>query len=796
MLENIPQELRIYPQWIVWRYVQVAGATKPTKVPFSPNTGREASVVDRSNWTTFDNAVAYYKSHGFDGIGFCLSVDDPFCFIDLDDTEGDQLAFDRQQKIHDAFDTYSEFSPSGRGVHVVCRGHVSSGRKRAHIEIYSQARFMTVTGNVLANKPIEDRQVYVEKLWSEIGDTVNEYYVAGDIEQKEENDTVLNKALVARNGDKFRQLYEGNWSTCMDERTGHPYGSQSEADFALINIIAYHTRNRNQIRAIFWNSGLGKRPKANRIDYIEKMITRSFDNQVPLVDVEGIKNMVLTKMAETEKARTDALTGSVRAFEKGAVQTPGIYVAGSLPAVNGSTVPAYQSNSHATAPPLPPGMIGELAVFMYQAAPKPVPDIALMGAIALMAGICGRSWNISGTGLNIYLLMLAKSGRGKEQMSSGVDKIVDAMRLKLPAIQTFIGPGDIASGQAVIKYMTQLSPVFVSIIGEFDKFLFALANPHANQPTTMLRKFILDAYGKSGNKQTYRPMIYSDTSKNTTTIQSPAMSIVGECTPDKFYAQLDESQISDGLLPRFLIHEYSGDRVADNKGRHSVVPSDALVKQLHLVTETSLILSKSVDGRPNVNNIQWDVDAQNISDDFSQHCDLTINRSGRDSISELWNRANLNSMKLAGLVAVGISPHYPRVTRQIILWAIDYAQRSVLNMLSRFEDGDVGLGEVKQLNELRRLLIDFIHLPYEECAEKSGASRLAHSKQIIPYTYVQRRTSNLSAFSKDKMGHNYALQRSLKVLLDGSEIVEVNRDQNKTETGSTARSFMVKEMRL
>lgn len=797
MFENVPQELRTYAQWIVWRSELVAGTIKPTKVPFSPNTGHEASIVDRRNWTTFEQAIAYNQAHGFNGIGFCLSTDDPYCFIDLDDTEGDQLAFERQQRIHDAFDSYSEFSPSGRGVHIICKGHVSSGRKRAHIEIYSQARFMTVTGNTLFNKPIEDRQVYVDALWNEIGDNIIEHYVTGDIEQQEENDTVLAKALSAKNGDKFRLLYDGRWQEAMDERTGHPYASQSEADFALINIIAYHTRNRNQIRAMFWNSGLGKRPKANRIDYIEKMITRSFDNQVPLVDVDGIRNSVLAKMAAKEEARVDALSGQqTRASQKGAVQTPSVSVAGPLAVVNGHPALAYQSNQAASAPPLPPGIIGDLAQFMYAAAPRPVPDIALMGAIALMAGICGRSWNISGTGLNIYMLMLAKSGRGKEQMSSGVDKLMNALRLRIPAIQTFIGPGDIASGQAVIKYMTQFSPVFVSIIGEFDKFLFALSNPHANQPTTMLRKFILDAYGKSGEGQNYRAMIYSETSKNTPIIQSPAMTILGECTPEKFYAQLDETQISDGLLPRFMVMEYHGDRVDDNEGRHGLMPSQSLQNRLFKITETALILSKAVDGQIKVNKVNWQPNVYDVYRQFDRFCTYQINHSNREAVTELWNRAGVNTLKLAGLVSVGLDPHYPIVTRETIDWAINYVTRSVTNMLERFDVGDVGSGEVKQLSETRRIMIEMIEHPYEATASRYRVNRLSYSKGIIPYTYIQRRLTATSVFMKDRMGADFAIKRALRILLEGSEIVEVNRDQNKNETGSTARSFMIKEMKL
>jgi NADH:ubiquinone oxidoreductase subunit len=37
--ENIPEELKVRPQWVVWRAV----GEKPDKVPYSARTGRKAS---------------------------------------------------------------------------------------------------------------------------------------------------------------------------------------------------------------------------------------------------------------------------------------------------------------------------------------------------------------------------------------------------------------------------------------------------------------------------------------------------------------------------------------------------------------------------------------------------------------------------------------------------------------------------------------------------------------------------------------------------------------------------------
>ena len=76
---------------------------------------------------------------------------------------------------------------------------------------------------------------------------------------------------------------------------------------------------------------------------------------------------------------------------------------------NALSIPNAKEVANYTVTP-PPGLMGDIARFIYDAAPRPVAEVALTGAIGLMAGICGRAFNISTTGLNLYCLMLAHTG--------------------------------------------------------------------------------------------------------------------------------------------------------------------------------------------------------------------------------------------------------------------------------------------------------------------------------------------------------------------------------------------------
>jgi primase-polymerase (primpol)-like protein len=150
IVENIPEELRERPQWIVWRYE--VRDEKPTKVPYSALSFERASTTDLMTWGSFDDAVAAYRVGGFDGIGFCFCSADPFVGIDFDkcrnpetgEVDQDVLEFVRSFKSR-----YVEASVSGTGVHVITTGKLSGGKKRGNREVYGQDRFFVMTGEAI-----------------------------------------------------------------------------------------------------------------------------------------------------------------------------------------------------------------------------------------------------------------------------------------------------------------------------------------------------------------------------------------------------------------------------------------------------------------------------------------------------------------------------------------------------------------------------------------------------------------------------------------------------------------------
>jgi putative DNA primase/helicase len=143
--ETIPKELKARPQWVVWKAV----GDKPDKVPYSARTGRRASSTDLLTWSTFQEALEAYANGGYAGLGFEFSSADPYTGIDLDNCVGGdgEIALWALEIVR-YFDSYTELSATGTGLHVIVRGKVPN-RRKGDVEVYSSKRFFTVTGHIV-----------------------------------------------------------------------------------------------------------------------------------------------------------------------------------------------------------------------------------------------------------------------------------------------------------------------------------------------------------------------------------------------------------------------------------------------------------------------------------------------------------------------------------------------------------------------------------------------------------------------------------------------------------------------
>lgn len=252
----IPEELKRLPNWICWNAVYDEDRGKIKKLPVNPKTGGNAQSNNPDTWTDFYTAVK--ASEKFSGIGFMFGNCEYFG-VDIDGIEneiamyksgdGDNIV---SEFVHE-LQSYSEISQSGKGIHIICKGNLpKNGRRRGNVEMYETGRFFVMTGNSCSEySEIKNCTESIKPLHSK--------YIGGGKEPvprvihtmnfASAND-IVKAAANAKNGDKFKSLYSGSYSTSE-------YTSQSEADMALCQMLAFWTGcDADKMDAIFRQSGL------------------------------------------------------------------------------------------------------------------------------------------------------------------------------------------------------------------------------------------------------------------------------------------------------------------------------------------------------------------------------------------------------------------------------------------------------------------------------------------------------------------------------------------------------------
>jgi primase-polymerase (primpol)-like protein len=275
--DNIPEELRSRAQWLLAAPHSNGGLKIPTTVSRQNGSLRPGSVTDRGTWLPFEAAYQAALNHGY-GIGYVIAADDPFCCIDLDvknqSNEPDSSKWtntdtlQRHQKIVEKFNSYTEFSQSGQGIHVWVYGAIGRGARRDSTEVYSQERFIVCTGNVLHRLPIAERQEYLNLLVEDMRRGKDQQIALEELEEELSDDEIFLRLSGAANSNKFDALRSCTGDSKQGAADGSyralGYQSQSEADLALMSMLSFHSKSNEQCRRLFRMTGLGKRDKAAR----------------------------------------------------------------------------------------------------------------------------------------------------------------------------------------------------------------------------------------------------------------------------------------------------------------------------------------------------------------------------------------------------------------------------------------------------------------------------------------------------------------------------------------------------
>lgn len=738
---RLPAELQAAHQWCI------AG---PDKSPYvaTPTGVMHANVLRPEQWKDFHTTLSDRVATQAPNLGFMLSYEDPWTCIDLDvkgpHNEPDQSKWtsqkdiERYMRIVEVFDSYTEVSVSGYGLHIWVRGRVGLGVRRDGVEVYSQERFIICTGNVYLDRPIADRQDILDNMVTQMrGDGYERPPPLVEVDPEYSDMEIFEMACNASNKDKFNMLCAGNWQ--------HDYPSQSEADLALMSMFTFYSKSNDQCRRLFRCTALGQRSKAVKNDkYLNYTLEVIRHRQKKQTAIDETGRQMAASLVRSLQSSDYADVAAAKVAEKVVEKV----------AIEGSIA-------------WPPGLTGAIAAYIYNTAPRPIKEVAIVAALGFLAGVCGKAFNISQSGLNLYIILVARSGIGKEAMHSGISLLCNELRAALPAAQKFVDFNDFASGPALTKACASQNS-FVNVAGEWGRKLKRMADERGMDATMAgLRTAMTNLYQKSGADAMSAGITYSNKDQNVASLTGVAYSMIGETTPGTFYESLTQSMMEDGFLSRFIIVEYNGDRPPLNHSSDKTMPP-ALAQALHGLCAQAL----TINTRFTVEMVKYSPEAAQLLNNFDLECDSQINSTTDEAYRQMWNRAHLKVARVASLLAVADNWIEPVVSQTHAEWALELIRRDIALMSHKITSGEIGADDNARERKMLAAIKDYVRGPV---SETYGVPNILQQEGVIPRRYLQMRLTHAMQFRNTREGATKSLNNTIASLIESGYLLEIDK---------------------
>lgn len=810
-IQNIPQELRELNQWA---FSDISLKPPFNKIPRNSITRKAAKSNDSTTWSSFADCAKICENPNY-RVGFMLSKQDSYCVIDLDvkaDTPEQQIKY--FEAVVARFNSYTERSTSGRGFHIWLKdAHNEPGVRSGKEELYTQERYIICTGDVYLDRPIrsvndciDDFNSYKAKLSlgrksaskSDESYKLNFENLSKQIDANTEVATWQHKKIQLLENDiklieYIKTMPEGNlFVDLMNGYSTNYYQSASEADYALCKILCKYTQDDIQVLKIFKSSKLGEREKVSRrLDYPKRTVANA-RCQVKNEKTElQLNKLTAIKVKEKFMQESEKQIHEKSKFEKD----------------------FFNLDCKLEKLPYPPAgtKLEKLCRWIYAASFCAVDEISIITGIAAFAGLFGHQYNVSGTGLNLYLMLIAKSGVGKNAINDCLDRLQKRVEQYSSSggagggfcvekgksdgsmqIYTFMTQQYYASAPAVMSLFAEDNRrSVVSVWSEFGQKLKQFSVARADSRMAEMKQLLTSIYDKSGKDAYIGGVKYSNKTNDKVVKDSFAFSIIGETTPGAYEDGINSSMAEDGFLSRFITIEYNGD--TENNVYHTEDKPDVPLEILELFH--AVFYSTADHGI----KVEMSEDAKWIYTEFLNHKDRMLSGVDNEAIRQLWSRAPLKALKLAALLACGENLDEPIIDGVCLQWALEVLRYSIQKLFKRINETGLATAEKAsvQLQEMKRVIGEFVkkglkgELP-EKFSKFVDLTPIV-PKITIPHSYLSSRLTMLKSFS-NSANTIKSIESAEIDLINQGVIIEVSRKEALEDFFFTGRLFRIADI--
>src|SRR5574343_177612 len=637
----------------------------------------------------------------------------------------------KYSEIIRSINSYTEVSIDDN-IMIWCKAKIPHNVSEIGVKIHKESRIIKISGNKISTTSdiVEANQVINDIFTDLMTNMFNRF--GKEAEEERDDEEILLELKKQDETQEFATIWTGSYLKIFDTVT--------DASLALISILSKKTKSPEQIKRLFMKSELATDLK-NKDDgkFLQK--NKKFNEK---------KLQFLPEKKKSEKINSEKSKLDYR------VKTPVTY---------------------------PPTKLGDLARYIYDSSMRQVNEISILGSIFIATSIAARNFQIPGSSLNTYLLLVANTGVGKDEVEKARKRIYSEIekRIDNDSVWNCMGPSNFGSGEGACRFMATRSTCFGSLISEFSTIFSRVSNLKGTTADESLKRILLNFYDYGATIT--GEIVYSDEKKNIPRIDRGNMSIFGETNPVDLYNKLNDGMISSGLLPRFLLIEYDGDRNYHNEGAFEVRIPENLIEFLTQLYQYCKIQN---DGNL-ITKVQFEKSAiERLKQIDIETTDYINENKGKSVISELYNRVNYKTKNLAGILSVfdckkdqqgKYDCSCPILTLEHIEWSYDLAKNGANMLIRKFIDEQIGNHNEYAENHLCEILLK-IFKEFEDKKERESLSYKINEKALlnnyVPLSYLLIKTSAIKAFKNHKAGSNWACKNALKILIEHGKIYKVD----------------------
>jgi len=195
-----------------------------------------------------------------------------------------------------------------------------------------------------------------------------------------------------------------------------------------------------------------------------------------------------------------------------------------------------------------PGLVGQIVDWIVAGARRPNRVMALGVALGVVGTLIGRRVEgPTGNATHLYIFILAPTGWGKDYPLWCGNKLMIAV-----GATSLLGPSEFVSGRGIIKYLKR-NPLTLCIVDELGDVFQLINGQHDNPWVTDLIGHFKKLYNS------WEIIITAETMRDeSTTINHPAVTIVGACTPQALFEALKPGDVESGFANRPMLLPFEG----------------------------------------------------------------------------------------------------------------------------------------------------------------------------------------------------------------------------------------------